>query len=302
MSKIVVTGAYGLVGSEFVGERFYPLPKNCDLRNQGEFIANFPEEYVSGVIHCAAKVGGLGANLKNKGEFFRDNLLINTNVIDSCRYLDIKKLICFLSTCVFPDKITYPLREDKIHLGEPHFSNYGYAYAKRMAEVQIRAYKEQYGLNYTCVIPCNIFGPNDNYNLENGHVIPSLIHKCYIARENGTDLEVWGSGKPLREFIYSKDVARITTWLYDNYNEGGNILVSTSQEISIYDIVNLITKKMGFTGKIKWNTNEPDGQLRKPSDNSKLRKIIPNLKFTPIEQAIQETVSFFELNYNSIRK
>jgi GDP-L-fucose synthase len=124
--------------------------------------------------------------------------MINTNVIESSRKVGVTNLVSFLSTCVFPDNIEYPLTEKKIHLGEPHFSNYPYAYAKRIADIQIRAYREQYSVKYTSVIPCNIYGPNDNFSLEQGHVIPMLIHKLYLAQQNNTDFVIWGSGKPLR--------------------------------------------------------------------------------------------------------
>jgi GDP-L-fucose synthase len=228
--------------------------------------------------------------------------MINTNVIEACRKFGIKRLVNFLSTCVFPASIEYPLTEAKIHLGPPHTSNDAYAYAKRMADVQIRAYREQYGLNYTSVIPTNIYGINDNFNLENGHVIPSLIHKCYLARENNTDLIIWGSGAPLREFIYSKDVAELTKWVLFNYNENEPIILSTSDEISIKDVVNLITTTMNFKGKIIWDIEKPDGQFRKPSDNNKIKSYLPNFKFTPIEYGLKETIEWFENNYNKIRK
>ena len=243
MRKILVTGGNGLVGSQFKkGEfssynnyKWYPpygiiSSKSCDLRNTEE-VNNLLGNGWDSVIHCAAKVGGVGYNLTHKGEFYYDNIMINTNVIESARKHGIENLVCFLSTCVFPDNVEYPLTEDKIHLGPPHFSNDAYAYSKRMADVQIRAYREQYGLNYKSVIPTNIYGINDNFDIENGHVVPSLIHKCYIARETNTPLMIWGSGKPLREFIYNKDVAKLTEWVLDNYDEDEPIILSTSEEM-----------------------------------------------------------------------
>ena len=209
---------------------------------------------------------------------------------------------CFLSTCVFPDDVEYPLTEKKIHLGEPHTSNYPYAYAKRMADIQIRAYREQYGLNYVSVIPTNIYGPNDNFNLASGHVIPSLIHKCYLAKKNDTSFSVWGSGKPLREFIYSKDVGKLTTWVLENYNEEEPIILSTSEEVSIKDVVCLIVKHMDFTGDVVWQDDKPDGQFRKPSDNSKLLSYLPDFKFTSLDNGLKETIDWFVKNYESCRK
>lgn len=311
MGKLLVTGANGLVGSQFKGDLIAITSKVGDLRDKKtvDSIIDFytdkdkqKEFAVDRIIHCAAKVGGVGGNMKYKGEFFYDNIMINTNVIESARKHDIKKLVAFLSTCIFPDNVEYPLTESKIHLGSPHSSNDAYAYAKRMAEVQIRAYREQYGLNYTSVIPTNIYGPNDNFNIENGHVIPSLIHKCYMARENKTDLVIWGSGKPLREFIYSKDVAELALWVLNNYDEPEPIILSTSEEISIKDVVGVIVEAMNFKGNVIFDKTKPDGQFRKPSDNSKLMSYLPNFKFTPFDIGIKETVNWFENSYPNIKQ
>jgi len=302
-NKILVTGGYGLVGSEFNKANYIPLSSSeADLRMRNDVDKIFETIKFGGVIHCAAKVGGLGGNMNNKGQFFYDNIMINTNVIESARVNGIKNMVSFLSTCVFPDKVEYPLTESKIHLGPPHFSNDAYAYAKRMADIQIRSYKEQYGLNYKSVIPTNIYGPNDNYDIQNGHVIPSLIHKCYLARENKTDFEIWGTGKPLREFIFSKDVAKLTEWVLENYKESEPIILSTSEEISIKEVVDVIVELMNFKGSVKWNTDKPDGQFRKPSDNSKIKSYLPNFKFTPLYDGLKYTIDYFEKNYNIVRK
>ena len=302
-NKILITGGYGLVGSEFTKENYIKISSSdVDLRNTLEVDSFFNQTNFDGIIHCAAKVGGVGSNMKYKGEFFYDNIMMNTNVIEQARKYKIKNLVAFLSTCVFPNDVEYPLTEKKIHLGPPHFSNDAYAYAKRMSDIQIRAYKEQYELNYKSVIPTNIYGPNDNYDIENGHVIPSLIHKCYLARENKTDFTIWGSGKPLREFIFSRDVAKLTEWVLENYTENEPIILSTSDEISIRDIVDIIVELMNFKGPVNWDSSKPDGQFRKPSDNSKIKNYLPNFKFTPIYDGLKETIEYFEKSYNLIRK
>ena len=303
MSKILVTGGNGLVGSQFIGDNYIkfgskeynlidPVFTNLMLR------INKPKS----VIHCAGKVGGVGGNMNHKGEFFYQNIMMNTNVIEECRKNNVEDLVVFLSTCVFPNDVEYPLTEKKIHLGPPHFSNDAYAYAKRMADIQIRSYREQYGLNYKSVIPTNIYGINDNFDIENGHVIPSLIHKCYNARETNTPLTIWGSGTPLREFIYNKDVAKLTEWVLENYNEDEPIILSTSEEISIKDVVGMIVELMNFKGEVKWDTDKPDGQFRKPSDNSKIKNYLPDFKFTPLYDGLKETIEWFELNYDKVRK
>jgi GDP-L-fucose synthase len=301
-NKILVTGGNGLVGSEFIGDHYYkPTSKEYNLKNTEDVNRLMLKKFDS-VIHTAGKVGGLGGNMNHKGEFFYDNIMINTNVIESARISGVKNLVAFLSTCIFPDNIEYPLTEKKIHLGPPHFSNDAYAYSKRMVDVQIRAYKEQYGLNYKSVIPTNIYGPNDNYDIKNGHVVPSLIHKCFLARENKTPLTIWGSGKPLREFIFSRDVAVLSEWVLHNYNENEPIILSTSKEISIREVVDIIVEIMNFKGEVVFDTSKPDGQFRKPSDNSKIKNHLPNFKFTDLFDGLKETIEFFEKNYNILRK
>ena len=300
MKKLLVTGGNGLVGSSIISD--VKIGKEYDLRNIEETNKMFEYHKPTHVIHCAGKVGGLSANMNYKGEFFYDNIMINTNVIESARLNNVKKLVSFLSTCVFPDNIEYPITEKKIHLGEPHSSNYPYAYAKRMADIQIRAYREQYGLEYVSVIPTNIYGPNDNFSLESGHVIPMLLHKMYVAQRDNTDFVVWGSGTPLREFIYSKDIAKLSEWALDNYNESEPIIFSNSNEISIKDLVDLLVNEFNFKGKVIFDKTKPDGQFRKPSDNSKLKSYLPNFEFTPIEQGLKETINWFIENYDKTRK
>ena len=310
MGRLLVTGQSGLVGSQFKGDLIALNSKVCDLRNKTamENVFGFytdkniqKEHAVDKVIHTAAKVGGVGGNMNYKGDFFYDNIMINTNVIEACRKFGVEKLVVFLSTCVFPDNVEYPLTPDKIHLGPPHTSNDAYAYAKRMADIQIRAYREQYGLNYTSVIPTNIYGPHDNFDINNGHVLPSLIHKCFLARENKTDFTIWGSGKPLREFIHAKDVAYLSKWIVENYNEADPIILSTSNEISIKEIVDIVVELMNFKGNVVWDKTKPDGQLRKPSDNSKIKELLPNFKFTELHEGLKETIEWFEENYPNIK-
>jgi len=298
--KLLVTGGKGLVGSAIDAD--IKLGREFDLTSPGETLKAFRGHKPTHIIHCAGKVGGLGGNMKYKGEYLYDNIMINTNVIESARLAGVTNLVSFLSTCVFPDKVKYPLTEDQIHNGFPHNSNYPYAYAKRLADIQIRAYREQYGLKYTSVIPTNIYGPNDNFSLEHGHVIPMLLHKMYLAIQNKTDFKVWGTGKPLREFIYSKDVAELAKWAVKNYDEEEAIIFTTSEEISIKDLVGLIAEEFNYKGNIIFETNKPDGQFRKPSSNEKLKRYLPDFKYTPIEQGIKETVKWFIENYDNARK
>ena len=303
MDNILVTGGTGLVGSRFEGEDYLKIgSKNLDLLNQKDIENFLVSKNINGIIHCAARVGGVKGNMTYPGEFTYENLKMNTGIIEVGRKAGISKLIAFSSTCVFPDKVEYPLTPDKIHLGPPHSSNYGYAYAKRMAEIQMQSYREQYGVNYFSVIPCNIYGPADNYHLEDGHVLPSLIHKFHLADISGSDVTIWGSGSPLREFIFSEDVAKLTRILFDNYIDGVPVIISSGKEISIKNVVEIIASEFNFKGKIIWDLDKPEGQFRKPSDNSVIRSIAPYFKFTPIEEGIHKSVTWFKDNYPNIRK
>ncbi len=300
MAKRLVTGGTGMVGSAIEADLKIGR-KDCDLTSWVDVNSFFEQHKPEEVIHCAAKVGGIWGNMHYKGDFFRDNILMNTHVIEAARVHGVKKLVAFLSTCVFPDDVAYPLTESKIHLGKPHTSNDAYAYAKRMTDIQIRAYKEQYDLDYVSVIPTNIYGPNDLFDLKNGHVVPSLIHRCFLAREQGKDLEVWGSGTPLREFIFAEDVAKLSEWALENYQEAEPIIFSTSEETSIKDLVAMVVELLDFKGKVNWLTDKPDGQFRKPSDNSKLKEYLPEFRYTPLYEGLQKTIAWFEANYPAIR-
>jgi len=296
----LVTGGNGLVGSAIKAE-FKPLRRNLNLMNLREIVRYITLNNIDSIVHCAAKVGGIKANSEHLGEFYYENMVMNTNLLEAARLTGVKKVVSFLSTCVFPADSTYPLTTDQIHSGEPHPSNYAYAYAKRMLEVQSRAYRDQYGCNFVTIIPCNIYGPHDNYNLDSGHVIPSLIHKCYIAKQNNTDFEIWGTGKPYREFIYSEDVGRITQWVLENYNDNEPLIISPDEEICISIVAQEIAHRMGFEGNITYN-NEMDGQFHKPSDNSKLKSLLPNYTFVPIEMGLQKSIDWFVENYEDARK
>jgi GDP-L-fucose synthase len=295
----LITGGSGLVGST-IESKFKPSHDYVDLMDINWITRYITQNKIDSIIHCAAKVGGIKANSEHLGEFYYDNITINANVLEAARLTGVKKVVSFLSTCVFPDNAVYPLSPEQMHQGEPHSSNYAYAYTKRMLEVQSRAYRDQYGCNFVTVIPCNIYGPNDNFNLDSGHVIPSLIHKCYIAKENNTDFEIWGTGKPYREFIYSKDVGYIAEWVLENYDDPEPLIISPDEEINIAVLAQDIAWKMGFEGNIVFN-QEKDGQFRKPSDNSKLKSLFPNYKFVPIEIGLHKTIEWFKENYDKAR-
>jgi len=311
---IMVTGGSGLVGKAVMeviekempaNERWVFLSsKDANLVDPVSTKAIFEKVKPTAVIHLAAQVGGLFANMRLKVEFWRNNVTINDNVFVNCKELGVKKLVSCLSTCIFPDKTTFPIDETMVHNGPPHPSNEGYAYAKRMVDVQNRLYNEQYGCNFTSVIPTNIFGKHDNFNLQDSHVIPGLIHKCYNAMKAGEPLVIWGSGKPLRQFIYSVDLARLMIWTLREYKESDPIILSVGEEdeVSIGDVAMAVARACDFKGEIKFDTTKADGQYKKTANNAKLRKYLPDFKFTPMEAAMDETVKWFLANYESVRK
>ena len=307
MKKLLVTGANGLIGSavrKIYSDRddvIYLTKQDCDLSDFEKTKQVFGDYKPEKVLHFAAVVGGLGSNSLHSGEFFRNNILINVNVLESARLAGVNKLISFMSTCIFPDKITYPLNEQDLHNGAPHPSNFGYAYAKRMLDVQSTAYRKEWGCNYITAIPTNVFGPHDNFNLENGHVTSSLIHKCYIAMQTNQPLTVWGTGSPLREFVFSEDVAKLSLWMLENYNEEIPIILTSGIEYSIKDLVEAVVKAMKFKGHVIFDISKPEGQFRKPSDPTKMKKYLPDFKFTPLQEGVDKTVDWFLNNYSTAR-
>jgi len=310
----MVTGGSGLVGSaikQFVEsnpkeneEWIFLSSKDGDLRDRKATEAIFQKFNPTHVIHVAAKVGGLFANMAEKVEFYRENVLINDNVMELCRIHKVAKLVSFLSTCIFPNKTTFPIDETMLHDGPPHPSNEGYAYAKRLIDTMNRAYAEEYGCNFTSIIPTNIYGPYDNFSIQNGHVIPGLIHKCYIAKRDGAPFTIWGSGTPLRQFIYSLDLAELVVWVMREYHSPDPITLSVDEaaEVSIKEAALSVVKAMKFEGEVIFDTTKADGQFKKTACNKKLRSYLPEYKFTSMDDGIQKSVDWFLANYETLRK
>ncbi len=302
----LITGSTGLLGSEIM--RIIPdsiglSSKDCDLTESNCAILSSENDQIDTVIHCAAKVGGVNANVMHSAEFFDDNVKMNMNVVRACKERNIK-LVSVLSTCIYPDATfaKYPLTEDQVHTGPPHHTNAGYAYAKRMLEVQSRVYRQQYGCNFISVIPNNLYGLNDNYSLESGHVIPALIRKFHEAMLNDeSEIVIWGSGSPLREFTFASDAAKIILWLADNYDGPEPINIGNPEEISIGNLARMIGDIIGFQGSIKFDASKPDGQLRRASSNAKLRSLGWIEDYTPIEQGLITTIDNFKKKYPIVR-
>jgi GDP-L-fucose synthase len=221
---------------------------------------------------------------------------INTNVINFAHKYDTQKVLSFLSTCVYPDKANYPLTEDQIQNGPPHSSNYAYAYAKRMLDVQSRAYRKQFGRNYITVIPNNIMGIHDNFDLNDSHVLPAIIRKVYEAKLNKTPVTMWGDGNSLREFTFSDDMAKLILFMFEKYNGEYPVNIGNNEEYSIKAIVEKVVNILEFEGKIIWDKSKPAGQYRKPSSTEKFKQIYGGeFKFTPIDDALKAIQMLGEL-------
>ena len=315
MKKIIlVTGGSGLVGQGIKNIKddydinynfIFSSSKDCDLKDYNSTLNYFKQINPEYVFHLAANVGGLFKNMNQKVNMFEDNILINMNVLKAAHECKVEKLIGCLSTCIFPDKTTYPIDETMLHDGPPHDSNDAYAYAKRMLEVECNAYKEQYGDNFMCIIPTNIYGTNDNFHLEDSHVIPGLIHKCYLSKKHNKPFIVSGTGSPLRQFIHNNDLGKLLLWCLLEYKKNDTLILSVppEDEVSIKDIATLIAKKFDYIDHLTFNTSKSDGQYKKTANNEKLMKLLNNnFDFKSIENGIDETIDWFIENYDKCRK
>lgn len=307
MKKILVTGGTGMVGQSFnnlktdydfslVGSNDY------DLRNISEVDFMIQDHAPDAIIHLAARVGGVHSNSEYIADFFKDNIMINTNLLDSARRYEVTKVVSLLSTCVYPDDARYPLTPEQFNDGPPHSSNFGYAYAKRMVDVFSRALRQQYGCNFICAVPNNLYGLHDNFHLEDGHVIPAIIRKVHEAKLSDTVPTFWGDGKNLREFTYASDISKILLFLLENYDEELPVNIGTVEERSIESVVDLVCENLNYTGPIRWDKNRPSGQFRKPSSNSKLLNLGWNKEdYTTFEEGLKMTCEWYIKNYPNVR-
>jgi len=320
---ILITGAHGMLGKALVFDiekrnidYIAPTSSILNLLHKDD-VNNFLRDFeaidgqglyskISCVFHLAAKVGGIKANSDKLATFFHDNTVINTNLLESCVSYNIPKVVSVLSTCVYPDApyVSYPLTEDQLHLGPPHDSNFGYAYAKRMLDVQTRAYRKQHGVNYINVIPNNLFGEHDNFHLEDGHVIPALMRKIWEAKLNHIPaVEIWGDGSPLREFTYTGDIARILLKVSEEYDDDQPLNIGNTEEHSIASVAKKLVEYLEYDGKLVFNTEKPSGQFRKPSSNKRLlEKTSWRLEdYTPFDIALKKTCDWFKIAYPNVR-
>jgi len=313
MKTVLVTGGSGLVGQGIKSislhfqnqlEFIFISSKQFDLTKSEQVEKMFETYKPNFIIHLAACVGGLFKNMNNKVEMLEKNLLLNYNVIHYSHVYKVEKLIACLSTCIFPNNIlSYPVTEEMLHDGPPHSSNDAYAYAKRMIEIHCKAYRENFGDQFICVSPTNIYGPHDNFNLEDGHVLPVLIHRCFLAKQSKQKFIIRGTGAPLRQFIFSEDVGLAIVKILLTENVPDNIILSVpeSQEISIAEVGNLIAKNFDYQDHIEFDNSYSDGQFKKTVSNKRLLTLFPDFKFVSVEDGIQRTIQWFLENKNIAR-
>jgi GDP-L-fucose synthase len=306
--KILITGSNGLLGSAFKNilndkDHVYHTRKDCDLTSEKDTIdyitKQIKEKNIDTIIHCAAKVGGVKANLTNNQKFFIENYKINNNVIKAAFENKIPNFINILSTCIFPDtNIEYPLTPNQIDRGSPHSSNYGYSYAKRLSGYETKIFRNITNLNWFSVVPTNLYGPYDNFDLEDSHLIPGLLHRAYLSKKNNEKFVVWGDGTSLRQFVYSEDMAKLILWSLDNWKSEEHCMLVDEKEVSILEIVNIIKNKFNIKDEdIIFDETKPKGQHRKPAISD-----FKNYPFTPIKEGVEKTIDWFINNYETIRK
>lgn len=304
--RILVTGGTGMVGSAFKNvktehELVLVGSADYDLRQSNDCVRMLVDNQPDAIIHLAAKVGGVKGNTDYIADFFHDNIMINTNLLNTCHEHDINNVVSVLSTCVYPDSVTYPLTEDQMHMGPPHRSNFGYAYAKRMLDVHSRALRSQHKRQYVCAISNNLYGPYDNFDLDNGHVLPSIIRKVWEAKQNGQAPTFWGDGSPLREFTYSSDFAKILMWMVENYSSEEPLNIGSPEERSIMSVVDLVCENLGYDGPIIWDKSKPAGQFRKPSSNKNFLNLYGDFEYLSLNDGLSLTINWFLDNYPNIR-
>jgi len=301
-SKIYVAGHKGLVGSAIVRklkEEGYTnlilrAKTELDLRDQRAVKNFFSIELPEYVILSAAKVGGILWNSTNPAEFIYDNLIIQTNVIDAAYRSGAKKLLFLGSACIYPKITPQPIKEEYLLTAPLEPSNEGYALAKIAGLRMCEYYRRQYNFNAISCMPANLYGINDNFIPEHGHVIPGIITKMHDAMRNGNNsIECWGDGTPTREFLYVDDLADACFWLMQNYNEKEFVNIGSDEELTIKELVNKLTKAFGFMGEVVWNTDKPNGQPRRKLDNTKLKKLGWKSK-TSFDAGLKLTIDWYK--------
>ncbi len=303
--RVVVTGGAGFVGrcvTEKIRAKgckniFVPRSKDCDLRDIAAIRRLLAETRPNLIIHLAAVVGGIGGNMANPGTYFYDNIIMGVQLMEEARRAGVEKFVAAGTICSYPKFTPVPFKEEDLWNGYPEETNAPYGLAKKMLIVQAQAYRQQYGYNAINLLPVNLYGPGDNFNPSNSHVIPALIKKCVDAlREGSAEIVCWGNGSATREFLYMDDAAEGLVLASEFYNDPEPVNLGSGMEISIKDLAHLIARFCGFSGRIVWDTTKPNGQPRRCLDTSKAERCFGFKAKTPFEEGLKHTVEWYMRN------
>ena len=301
--RFVVTGGAGFLGSfliprlraKGVSDIYVPQIEEYDLTREEAVERLYREHQPDVVIHLAAQVGGIGANRSNPGRYFYANMAMGLHLIEQARIHKIQKFVQIGTICAYPKFTPVPFKEDELWNGYPEETNAPYGIAKKALLVMCQAYRQQYGLNAIYLLPVNLYGPRDNFNLETSHVIPALIRKVVEAKRKKADhIEAWGTGSASREFLYVEDAAEGIALATECYNESGPVNLGAGREITIKALTELVAKIAGFTGKIVWDPSKPDGQPRRCLDTTRAREKFGFVANTALEEGLARTIAWYE--------
>ena len=307
--RVVVTGGAGFLGhfvlkaleKRGVGDVFVPRSRDYDLTTEDGAARLYADARPDVVIHLAAEVGGIGANLDNPGRYFFANMAMSLHLIEQARVHGIEKFVQTGTICAYPCHTPVPFAEENLWEGYPEPTNAPYGIAKKAAMVMLDGYHRQYALNSAYLLPVNLYGPRDNFDLHSSHVVPALIRKCITARDSGADhIECWGTGSASREFLYVDDAAEGIIRATEVMDDPTPINLGTCSEITIKDLVELIARLTRFEGEIRWDATKPDGQPRRCLDTQRARKLLDWEAQVGFEEGLGHTIEWFEANKNSI--
>ena len=301
--RVVVTGGAGFLGSHLVeclrpqgcAEIVVPRSRDYDLVKAQAVQRLFRDARPDIVIHLAARVGGIEANRRNPGRFFYENLMMGAQLMEEARLAGVRKFVAIGTICAYPKFTPIPFKEDDLWNGYPEETNAPYGMAKKMLLVQAQAYREQFGFPAITLLPVNLYGPRDNFDLETSHVIPAMIRKFVEARRAGqSEVVLWGSGKPTREFLFVRDAAQGILLATERYSDQAPVNLGAGFEISIADLATLIAKGSRYNGRLVWDASRPDGQPRRCLDVSRAEKEFGFRATTPFEEGLRETIAWYE--------
>ena len=308
----MVTGGAGFLGTHLVEDLnsrsnsvniFVPRSDDYDLREKADIKRAFEDSQADIVIHLAATVGGIGANRENPGRYFYDNAVMGIELMEQARQFGIEKFTILGTICAYPKHTQIPFKEENLFDGYPEETNAPYGIAKKGLLTQSKAYRKQWDFNSIYLLPVNLYGPRDDFDLETSHVIPAIVRKCLEARERGDDsITAWGTGNPTREFLYVKDAAEGILDATERYDSSGPVNLGSGEEISIRELVDIIVEETGFEGTVEWDTSKPDGQPRRKLDTSRAKQRFDWEASTDFRDGLRETIDWYEGNRQDLHE